>query len=56
MFYRKSGKFRNKNRERNGLMEIKCSYTTFSVTEKNLEEAIDIAVQYGLDGIELRGR
>ncbi len=35
---------------------MKCSYTTFSVMEKSLEEAIEIAVQYGLDGIELRGK
>lgn len=37
-------------------MEMKCSYTTFSVTGKILEEAVDIAVRYGLQGIELRGR
>lgn len=35
---------------------MNLSYTTFSVQEKRAEEAIELAIQYGLEGIELRGR
>ncbi len=35
---------------------MKLSYTTLSVQERTLKEAIAVAVSAGLDGIELRGR
>lgn len=34
---------------------MKLSYTTLSVKDRSIEDAIKIAKQYGLDGIELRG-
>ena len=34
---------------------MKLSYTTLSVKDKSVGEAIDIAIRYSLDGIELRG-
>lgn len=35
---------------------MRCSYTTFSITDKSLEQAVELAARYGLDGIELRGK
>lgn len=35
---------------------MKISYTTLSVQEKTLEDAVSLAEDWGLDGIELRGR
>ena len=35
---------------------MKLSYTTLSVQDKNIREAVDIAKRYRLDGIELRGK
>lgn len=35
---------------------MKLSYTTLSVQEKTIEEAVSFAKQWGLSGIELRGR
>ena len=35
---------------------MKLSYTTLSVQEKTLAQAVEIASRYGLDGIELRGK
>ncbi|WP_313185474.1 sugar phosphate isomerase/epimerase family protein [Lacrimispora sp.] len=35
---------------------MKISYTTLSVQNLDARQAVEIAVQYGLDGIELRGR
>lgn len=35
---------------------MKLSYTTLSVQDKNIRQAVDIAKKYRLDGIELRGK
>lgn len=35
---------------------MKLSYTTLSVQDRNLQQAIEVCRKYGLDGIELRGR
>lgn len=35
---------------------MKLSYTTLSVQDKSLQQAVDIAKRYRLDGIELRGK
>lgn len=35
---------------------MNLSYTTLSIQEKTIEEAVNVAKQWGLSGIELRGR